>query len=182
NDPAAPTAAATSWRARLPWICFRAIVLSARIQQFLLSAEILILAIFAVVALAKVYASSPAGSIEPAFSWFNPFDLSFGSLIDGVLLGVFIYWGWDSGVTVNEESEGSADGPGRAAVLSTILLVLIYVIVSAAAQAYAGPKFLSDHADDVLSVLGNKVFGDPWNKLLIIAVLTSASASTPTTL
>jgi amino acid transporter len=34
----------------------------------------------------------------------------------------------------------------------------------------------------VLSVLGTGVFGSPWNKLLIIAVLTSASASTQTTI
>ena len=182
NSTGAQIVAAVIWIALMTWICYRGIELSARTQQFLLSAEILILSIFAVVALAKVYANSPAGSIKPAFSWFNPFDLSFGSLIDGVLLGVFIYWGWDSGVAVNEESEASADGPGRAAVLSTILLVLIYVVVSAAAQAYAGTKFLTDNSDDVLSVLGNKVFGDPWNKLLIIAVLTSASASTQTTI
>src|SRR5258707_5309723 len=98
----------------MTWICYRGIELSARIQQFLLGAEVLILAIFAVVALVKVYSNSPAGSIAPAFSWFNPFDLSFGSLIDGVLLGVFVYCGWDSGVAVNEESEPSADGAGRA--------------------------------------------------------------------
>ena len=51
---------------------------------------------------------------------------------------MFIYWGWDSGVCVNEESKDSANGPGRAAVMSTILLVLIYVVVATAAQAYAG--------------------------------------------
>ena len=33
-----------------------------------------------------------------------------------------------------------------------ILLVLIYVVVSVAAQAYGGPKLLVDNADDVLSV------------------------------
>jgi amino acid transporter len=143
---------------------------------------VVILGIFAVVALAKVYANHPSGSIEPAFTWFNPFDLSFSALIDGVLLGIFIYWGWDSGVADNEESENSADGPGRAAVMSTILLVLIYVVVSAAAQAYSGTGFLANNSDDVLSVLGTKVFGSPWDKLLIIAVLTSASASTQTTI
>ena len=174
--------AAVIWIAVMTWICYRGIELSARTQQFLLGAEVVILLIFAVVALVKVYANSPGGSIEPAFSWFNPFDMSGTALIDGVLLGIFIYWGWDSGVAVNEESEGSADGPGRAAVLSTILLLLIYVLVSTASQAYVGTKFLSDNSDDVLSVLGNKVFGDPWNKLLIIAVLTSASASTQTTI
>ena len=73
-------------------------------------------------------------------SWFNPFDLSFSSLILGVLLGIFIYWGWDSGVAVNEESRDSAEGPGKAAVLSTILLVLIYLVVSTAAIAFAGPN------------------------------------------
>ena len=62
------------------------------------------------------------------------------SLVGGILLGIFIYWGWDSGVAVNEESENPAEGPGRAAVLSTILLVLIYLLVATAAQADAGTQ------------------------------------------
>ena len=180
------TARRSRWRSSgsplMTWICYRGIELSARIQLFLLSAEIAILALFAVVALVKVYASNPAGSITPQLSWFNPFDLGWSALVDGVLLGVFIYWGWDSGVAVNEESEDSSDGPGRSAVVSTILLVLIYLVVSTAAQAYGGTKLLSDNSDDVLSVLGTQVFSSPWDKLLILAVLTSASASTQTTI
>jgi amino acid transporter len=108
--------------------------------------------------------------------------MPFGSLIDGVLLGVFIYWGWDSGVCVNEESENASTGPGKAAVVSTLLLLAIYLVVSAAAQAYAGTKFLTHHHNDVLGALGTKVFGSPLDKLLIITVLTSASASTQTTI
>ena len=69
-------------------------------------------------------------SIKPEFSWFNPFALGATPLVGGILLGIFIYWGWDSGVAVNEESENPAEGPGRAAVLSTVLLVLIYVLVT----------------------------------------------------
>ncbi|MGC2374496.1 MAG: APC family permease [Solirubrobacteraceae bacterium] len=177
-------AAAIIWIAVMTWICYRGIELSARIQQILLSAEITILGVFAVVTFVKVYANHPAGSIEPALAWFNPFALKFGALIDGVLLGLFIYWGWDSGVAVNEESEDPNEGPGRAAVMSTILLVLIYVVVSAAGQAYGGTALLTNEANqsDVLSVLGTGVFGKPWDKLLIIAVLTSASASTQTTI
>jgi amino acid transporter len=177
-------AAAVLWIAVMTWICYRGIELSARVQQVLLSAEIAILSVFAVVTFVKVYANHPPGSIEPAFSWFNPFAMNFSSLVDGILLGVFIYWGWDSGVAVNEESEDANEGPGRAAVMSTIVLVLIYVIVSAAGQAYGGIGLLTNEANqsDVLSVLGSEVFGSPWDKLLIIAVLTSASASTQTTI
>ncbi|HTD58702.1 MAG TPA: APC family permease, partial [Solirubrobacteraceae bacterium] len=184
ESTAAIIVAAVVWIVVMTWICYRGIELSARIQQVLLSAEIAILGAFAVVTFVKVYANHPAGSIEPALAWFNPFALKFGALIDGVLLGLFIYWGWDSGVAVNEESEDPNEGPGRAAVMSTILLVLIYVIVSAAGQAYGGTALLTNEANqsDVLSVLGSKVFGFPWDKLLIIAVLTSASASTQTTI
>ncbi len=173
---------AVVWIAVMTWICYRGIELSARIQTFLLSLEIFTLSLFVVVALVKVYANSPSGSIHVSASWFNPFDLSWGALIDGVLLGIFIYWGWDSGVAVNEESRDRHRGPGKAAIVSTLILLLIYVAVSAAAQAFHGTAFLANNSDDVLNALGTGVFGSTLDKLLIICVLTSASASTQTTI
>jgi amino acid transporter len=171
------------WIALMTWICVIGIELNAKTQRWLLTAEVVTLGVFAVVAIVKVYGSSPAGSIHPNVGWLNPFQISsFNALVDGVLLGIFIYWGWDSGVAVNEESRDSASGPGRAAIASTILLVLIYVVVSFAAQAYGGTKELIANQDDVLSALGAQVFGSPLDKLLIIAVLTSAAASTQTTI
>ncbi len=97
-------------------------------------------------------------------------------------MSVFIYWGWDSTVTVNEESENSNETPGRAAVVSTFILLATYVIVAYAAQAFNGPQDLIDHSDDIFSELGTAVLGSPLDKLLIIAVLTSAAASTQTTI
>jgi amino acid transporter len=177
--------AAVLWIAIMTWICYRGIELSARIQQVLLGAELFILALFSVVAFVKVYGSHPpSDSIKPSLSWFNPFAMNFGDLVVAVLLGVFIYWGWDSGVSVNEESEDPAEGPGKAAVVSTILLVVIYLLVSSAAQAFHGVGFLTNEAnqEDVLNALGSGVLGSTLNKLLVIAVLTSASASTQTTI
>jgi amino acid transporter len=170
------------WIALMTWICYRGIELSARIQQFLLSLEIFTLALFSVVALIKVYTGHPPHSIQPSGSWFNPFAMGWGPLIDGVLLGIFIYWGWDSGVAVNEESRDRNRGPGKAAVVSTLILLLIYVIVAASAQAFRGTQFLINNSADVLSPLGHGVLGSPLYKLLIICVLTSASASTQTTI
>jgi amino acid transporter len=185
ESKAALIIAAVLWIAIMTWICYRGIELSARIQQVLLGAEVLILGVFAVVAFVKVYGSHPpAGSIKPSLSWINPFAMNFGDLVVALLLAIFIYWGWDSGVAVNEESEDPANGPGKAAVVSTILLVLIYVVVTAAAQSFHGIGFLTSEAnkEDVLNALGTGVLGEPLNKLLIIAVLTSASASTQTTI
>ena len=176
---------AVVWIALMTWICFRGIELSARIQQALLGIEVAILAIFAVVAFVKVYGSHPPhGAVKPSADWFNPFSMRFSDLVVAILLAVFIYWGWDSGVAVNEESENPAEGPGKAAVISTLLLVLIYLLVSSAGISFHGADFLAseENSEDVLNALGSGVLGGTFNKLLIITVLTSASASTQTTI
>ena len=57
------------------------------------------------------------------------------------------------------------------------------MVVSVAAQAFHGAGFLTTTTSTTSSnALGTAVLGSPWDKLLIIAVLTSASASTQTTI
>ena len=157
------------------------IEISARLQWFLLGFEYLMLIIFAVVALTKVYVSHPAGAVHPNVSWFVP-NMRFGAMASGVLLALFIYWGWDTAVSVNEETQNKSRTPGIAAVLSTLALVFIYVLATTGAQAYRGPGFLTKNSADVLSPLGNAVLGSGFNKVLIAVVLTSATASTLTTI
>jgi amino acid transporter len=184
DSTAAVTLVGVVWIAVMTTICVIGIELSARTQVGLLGAEISTLVLFSVVALIKV-ATGDAGpeSVDPSLSWLNPFAIdSTSALISGVLIAVFIYWGWDSTVTVNEESRDATEGPGKAALLATVILLAIYVVVAYAAQAYGGTQQLVDNADDVLSVLGTEVFGSPLDKILIIAVLTSAAASTQTTI
>ena len=184
NSTLAVTAVGVVWIALMTYICYRGIELSARTQVFLLAAELVTLTVFAVVALFKVFAGEAgAGALTPSISWINPFEVkSFSALDAGLILAIFIYWGWDSTVTVNEESENSSHTPGVAAIVSTIVLLLIYVIVGIAAQAYGGVDYLVRHEDDVLSTLGTQVFGSPLDKILILAVLSSAAASTQTTI
>jgi amino acid transporter len=171
------------WIVLMTAICYIGIELSARTQQLLLGMEFATLTLFAVVALVKVYTSDPDGAIHPAFSWFNPFEISStGALAGGILLGIFIYWGWDSAVSVNEETEDGATSSGKAAVVSTFILLGIYVVVASAAQAFGGTQSLIDNQTDVFAPIAKDVLGSPLDKLLIIAVLTSASASTQTTI
>lgn len=183
GDTAAVTIAGVLWIALMTWICFLGIEVSARTQRFLLAAEVATLAVFAAAALFKVYLSPPPGALEPSLAWLEPWKIrSASALASGVLLAIFVYWGWDSAVSVNEESRDPGRGPGRAALASTVCLLAIYVVVSVAAQAYHGPEFLARNSGDVLSALGRDVLGSPLDKLLVVAVLTSAAASTQTTI
>jgi amino acid transporter len=159
-------------------ITWLGIELSARTQFVLLAAEILILLGFSVYALARVWMYHPAHSITPSWSWINPFELSASQLSQGVLLALFIYWGWDTAANVNEETRKGRTAAGVATLASTVILVLTYVVAAFATTAYAGPRFLRRNPDDVLTGMVAK----PWDKIMMIAILSSAMASTMTTI
>ena len=158
------------WIVIMTWICDVGIEVSAKVQWGLLSAEILILGLFAVVALYQVYFGNAPGSIHPSLSWINPLAISsWGALSAGLITAIFIYWGWDSTVAVNEETEDAAHTPGKAAIASTIILVGIYLVDSIAAQSVHGAEFLTNNSDDVFSALAHDVLGSPLDKLVILA-------------
>lgn len=176
--------------AAMTWICYRGIELSARTQVVLLSIELIALAAFAVVALFKVYTDPPAGALVPTLEWLNPFaivdeagNFDVTALTAGLVIALFIYWGWDTTATVNEESANPTEQPGRATIISTLILVATYVLVTIAAQAWAGVDRLAEAGeDDIFAIIANEVLGSPLDKILVIAVLTSAAASTQTTI
>ena len=183
------------WIVVMTAICYVGIEVSANFQKALLGIELTMLVVLSVVALVKVgNGSAPIGHLTPQWSWFNPFDVpSASSFINGVLLMLFIYWGWDTTVSVNEETADPATVPGQAAVLSTFVLLATYVLVILSAQTYAGvgTKGIGlgnpNNQGDVLSVLGHSVFGasgfgNVLSHLLLLMVLSSAAASTQTTI
>lgn len=188
------TVAGVLWIAIMTYVCWRGLELSARIQYCLLGIELVVLVIFAVYALVRVFSSNPPeGSIHPTLGWLWPSGLSLSALVSAILIAVFIYWGWDSAVAVNEETKDPATTPGRAAILSTLLLLATYAIVSIAMVAFAGVGTTGvglgneKNADDIFAALGTEVFGGStlghvMEVLLVITVLTSASASTQTTI
>jgi amino acid transporter len=167
-------------------ICVLGTELSARLQRYLIFGQVAGLLLFAVVALVKVFAGdAPEGSVDPAASWFSPFAIDSGSALVGVLLaGVFIYWGWESAVNLTEETEDSVRAPGLAGLSSTVILVVTYVAVAVAVVAFAGPALLEEFADDesVFGTVAEDVLGSPLDKLVLLAIVTSALASTQTTI
>ena len=174
------------WIWLMTWICHRGIELSARIQQVLLGFEFVMLMIFAIVALdRRVYgATRPRHSIKPQLDWFNPFAMNFGDLVVAMLLGIFIYWGWDSGVAVNEESEDANEGPGkRGGRLDLHARVDLPAGVGGRAVLPRDRLHLQRRKRQRRAARagpGRARLGG--NRFLIIAVLTSAAASTQTTI
>ncbi|APE16288.1 amino acid transporter [Mycobacterium sp. WY10] len=195
NSTVWSTVAGVVWIMVMTYICYRGIEVSARLQYALLGIEIVVLVVFSVVALIKVYTHhAESYSLLPSLSWFWPGGLDFGTVIaPAILTAIFIYWGWDTAVACNEESDDPGTTPGRAAVISTFLLLATNALVSVAAIAFAGTGTEgiglgnSENAADAFAAIGPALFGDSvlghiGLLLLSASILTSASASTQTTI
>jgi amino acid transporter len=182
------------WIVAMSYICYRGIEVSANFQKALLGIEVVMLLVLSVTALVKVESGNhPAVSVHPSLSWLLPTNMTFSAFIGGIILMLFIYWGWDTAVSVNEETKDKNKTPGQAAIISTVLLLVTYAIVIFAALSFAGigAKGIgltnTAHGGDVLSVLGGAIFGGGGfgtflSRLLILMVLSSAAASTQTTI
>jgi len=183
------------WIVAMTFICYLGIEISANFQKALLGIELTMLLVFSVVALVKVGSGhAPVGHLAPSLSWFNPFDIAGPqAFIVGLALMLFIYWGWDTTVSVNEETADSRRTPGKAAVLSTLILLVTYVLVIMSSESYAGLGTTGiglgnpANSSDVISVMGHSIFGTSgigsfMYHLLLLMVLSSAAASTQTTI
>lgn len=156
-------------------IAYRGLQIAAEVQYVLLGLQLVALFGFGAAAFLR------PGAETPSLSWLNPlaFD-GFGPFAEAVLLCLFIYWGWDALITVNEETKDRDRTPGRAAVLSTVLLLGTYLFIAFATISFAGTGTDGlglgnpDNAADVLATLGPPVLGATLAKVVEFAICVSA--------
>jgi amino acid transporter len=171
---------------------YRGIRLGEHVQRVLTYVQYIALGIFALAIVVGIVAGSAAGETTIQafdFEWFNPAGAFAdpGAVVHGALLALFIYWGWDTCLAVNEETENPSTTPGRGAVISAFVLVAIYLSVALLVMMYATVGTdgigLGNEAnqDDVFLAMKDVVLG-PWGWLIVVAVLASVLSSTQTTI
>ena len=139
-----------------------------------------VLVLFSVMALSKAGGPDDPGGLAFSWDWFNPFTgLTITALVAGLSASIFSFWGWDSALTVNEESKDAEKTPGRAALLAVVSILLTYLLVSVSTLMYAGDGTEGlglgneEISDNVFGALAEPVMGTPLNNLLFLAVLAS---------
>jgi amino acid transporter len=173
------------WIAIMTWLVVQGIRISARSQAIMLALEYVIVFGFCLYAIVQVFRTHPAGSHVISLNWLLPWQAPGGStaVLASVLGAIFIYWGWDTAANVNEETENSSVVPGLASIFSTFALLIIYVFAAFAIVSYLSPTFIGNNSSDVLTPFAQQLAGG--NKiwyLMVLAILSSAAASTQTTI
>ena len=166
-------------------VAYRGITTTEHVQFVLVGFQMAMLVIFAVAAIVR--SGSAQTGLAFDISWFGVGGLTLSAFIAGLSGSIFAFWGWDSCLTVNEESKDADKVPGRAALLAVTSILATYLLLAVATQMYAGvgEEGLGlnnpETSENVLGALAAPVLGQPLNLLLFLAVLASSAASLITT-
>jgi amino acid transporter len=168
-------------------ISYRDMQTTQKLQYWLVGFQVIVLLVSSIAALVEVANGNAFDATPIELSWFNPFAVSdFSALAAGLSLSIFIFWGWDVTLTMNEETKGSEKTPGRAATLSVLIIVSLYLLISVSLISFAGVgdgEFglgNPDIQDNVFFALAGPVLG-PLAILVSLAVLTSSASSLQST-
>jgi amino acid transporter len=177
TDLTATTIIGVLWMIVVTLIVVRGIRLTAHVQYFLLGGEFLVVLLLSVVGILKGNVSGIHGG------WFNPFGFTGVSAVAaGMVVSVFLYAGWNTGPSLNEETEDQREAPGRAALIGLVILLGTFLLAAISIQMTISPKALEASGTNALVLWAQTVFGKSFAPIAVLALLSSTLAVLQTTL
>lgn len=148
----------------------------ARFEWVIVVFQYALLIIVAAVAFAALLHGTTA--VKFSYTWFSWTGMGgMKGLMGGILIAYFMYSGWDASIYVNEETTDKANNPGKAALVSVVMLALIYSIVTFAFQSVLSRSEMHAHAGNVLSAVAGRLMHKPWGSVMALVVLTGTLAT-----
>lgn len=152
--------------------------LTVRAQIVMSGVELVILALFAMLA---VFHTDSAHVFDWSWLGFGHFD-GVAGFASGALIAAFYYWGWDVTSNLSEETRNSRRTTGLAGLIGVGIVFLLFEVFTIAVNVILSSKQIQDNDANVLAVLGEEVWPGWGGKLLIVAVMLSTIATLETTL
>jgi amino acid transporter len=170
------------------WVSYRGLHATKLVQYTMVGFQVLVLGIFVVMALTHAASGDSGTSIAFSWDWFNPMKIgSFEQFAAGMSLAVFVYWGWDVCLTVNEETKGGKGTAGRAGTTTAVAVLALYLVAIVATMMVAGTGTDGiglnnpDNQSNIFAALASPVMG-PLAILMSLAVLSGTASSLQSTM
>ncbi|MBC5806389.1 MAG: hypothetical protein DLM53_11975 [Candidatus Eremiobacter antarcticus] len=168
------------------WIAFSTYFLvigarpTARLSAVFLSFEIIALLIIAVLAFFHPFEGTrPQGALPTGIALGNA---GINGLIIGAVFSIWISAGWEISTYSSEEARGPAGNPGAGALIGLIgTVTLVWICMVAFLRVGTVPGF-TEHQQDALAYIAERLGGGWVAVLMTAAVLVSSAASLWTTM
>jgi amino acid transporter len=146
---------------------------TARVNRYLLVAELAVLAVFVVLGLLALHGGAGAGAVTLT-PIYNPHVFSLSTVVGATSIAVLSFLGFDGISTLAEESRGGENSVGRAALLSLALVGALFMLQTwIAADLAQGMHFSSP--ETAFYEIAERA-GGAWLRLVTIVAVVIASA------
>ncbi|KQR00437.1 amino acid transporter [Arthrobacter sp. Leaf141] len=170
------------------WISYRGLHATKLVQYTMVGFQVVVLGVFVVMALTQALSGGTPTALAFNWDWFNPAEIAtFQQFAGGMSLAVFVYWGWDVCLAVNEETKGGKGTAGKAGTTTAAAVLGLYILVIVATMMVAGIGSEGiglnnpDNQSNIFTALASPVMG-PLAILMSLAVLAGTASSLQSTM
>lgn len=163
----------------ISFVVLKGIKLTSYVQVVMTIVEMVILSVIAVAS----FLVFPHLAEHPfSWSWFSLADFTPALFANGALVAMFFYWGWDVVMNLGEETKDPATTPGRGALWAMSYLLLFFVVFIVIVLLGLSDAEIQHYNTNVIYAVAEKLYGNTFGYLAIIAVLLSTIGTLETSI
>ncbi len=117
-----------------------------------------------------------------SWGWFSIKEFTPQTFAGGALTAMFFYWGWDVVMNLNEETKDPGRTPGRGAFWAMSYLLLFFVVFIIIVLLGLSDAEMEHYNTNVIYAVAQKLYGNWFGYLAIIAVLLSTLGTLETSI
>lgn len=122
----------------------------------------------------------PAHQIS--WSWFSLTGFTPTTFATGALTAVFLYWGWDVTLNLNEETKNARHAPGWGAFWAVLIIILLFMCFIVVALLVLTDKEIQSSGTNIIFAIADHIFPRPWGYLAVLCVVLSTIGTLETTI
>ncbi|RUR12420.1 APC family permease [Legionella sp. km772] len=173
------TTVAALWVSLIAVVTCKGIKPASYLQFLMTGVEVLILIAIIISGLWQLHTHSLH---DFSWSWFNLGNFSFRTFTNGALVSIFLYWGWDVTLNLNEETKKAMHTPGWGAFWSVLLIIALLVSFVVTALVVLSDAEIMKAGTNIIFVIAEKLFPKPWSYLAILCVMLSTIGTLETSM
>jgi len=179
SDPATVSFVAAVWLIAVSMVVVKGIKPTSYTQVVMTAIEVGVL-VAVIVSAAIQYGLHPAHPLS--WHWLSLASFTPTTFATGALTSLFFFWGWDVTLNLNEETRDAARAPGRGAVVSMVIVLLLFVTFVIACQMVLTDDEIQQSSTNVVFALADRLFPKPWGYLAVVAVMLSTVGTLETSI
>lgn len=173
------TLVAAFWVTIIAVIASKGIKPASYLQMLMTGIELLLMSAIIIAGIVR-FAKHPAHSFS--LSWFSITEFTPTTFATGALTAVFLYWGWDVTLNLNEETKNAKHAPGWGAFWSVLIIILLFESFIVTALLVLNDDQIKESGTNIIFVIADQIFPRPWSYLAVLCVILSSIGTLETTI